>query len=172
MKINLAQVAGEPFDWRESLTIDPSETPDPQAPAFEQIECRGKLTPSYPGYLLQLWLSYTQKLRCVRCLEDYDDPVKTDSSLMVEVRDQEREPDEELELQEKDLDLLSLSAPELDTKPLVMEQLQLGVPMKPLCRPECAGLCAECGKDLNQGPCDCRPTVDSRWGPLARLTLQ
>lgn len=43
-------------------------------------------------------------------------------------------------------------------------------PVKPLCKPDCAGLCPNCGADLNRGPCDCPPPqVDKRWQALVGL---
>lgn len=46
----------------------------------------------------------------------------------------------------------------------------MAIPMKPLCRADCAGLCQKCGKNLNQGNCDC-PTqeIDPRWSELTKL---
>jgi uncharacterized protein len=42
--------------------------------------------------------------------------------------------------------------------------------MKPLCRPDCQGLCVSCGKDLNLGACGCtRETIDPRWEALKAL---
>jgi uncharacterized protein len=40
---------------------------------------------------------------------------------------------------------------------------------KPLCRDDCAGLCARCGADLNAGPCECQPETDERRDALAGL---
>ncbi len=40
---------------------------------------------------------------------------------------------------------------------------------RPLCREDCAGLCARCGADLNVGPCQCQPETDERRDALARL---
>ena len=58
----------------------------------------------------------------------------------------------------------------LETDPILIEQLQLNVPMKPLCRVDCKGLCPECGAELNAGACPCGETkVDPRWGTLAAL---
>ena len=46
----------------------------------------------------------------------------------------------------------------------------MAVPMKPLCREDCQGLCPECGKDLNLGPCaGAHETVDPRWEALRAL---
>ena len=42
-------------------------------------------------------------------------------------------------------------------------------PQKPLCRPDCAGLCLTCGADLNIVSCGCTPMSDERWGVLAGL---
>ncbi len=40
---------------------------------------------------------------------------------------------------------------------------------RPLCRDDCAGLCARCGADLNAGRCKCQPETDERWDALAGL---
>ena len=41
---------------------------------------------------------------------------------------------------------------ELDLEPLAREAIQLAAPIAPVCRPDCRGLCPECGTDLNAGP--------------------
>jgi len=52
----------------------------------------------------------------------------------------------------------------------VKEQVLLSVPMKPLCRNDCAGLCPVCGRDLNEGACNCRKEeLDPRLAPLAQF---
>jgi uncharacterized protein len=56
---------------------------------------------------------------------------------------------------------------ELDLEPLAREAIQLAAPIAPVCRPDCRGLCPECGLDLNAGPHDHGDApVDPR---LARL---
>lgn len=40
---------------------------------------------------------------------------------------------------------------------------------KTLCREDCKGLCPNCGKNLNDGPCDCRPASDPRFAVLEQL---
>lgn len=45
----------------------------------------------------------------------------------------------------------------LDTAPLLREEAILAMPMVVLCRPDCAGLCPQCGQDFNEGPCGCEP---------------
>ena len=60
----------------------------------------------------------------------------------------------------------------LDLTEAIRQCIMLTIPMKPLCRQDCAGLCPNCGHNLNQGPCDCLPQeVDPRWSGLSKLTL-
>lgn len=52
----------------------------------------------------------------------------------------------------------------------IRQCIVLALPMKPLCRPDCAGLCPSCGKNLNEGPCECEgePPGDV-WDQLRKL---
>lgn len=43
------------------------------------------------------------------------------------------------------------------------------LPMQPLCRQDCQGLCLRCGQDLNSGDCSCPPEMDERWSALQTL---
>jgi len=58
----------------------------------------------------------------------------------------------------------------LDLTDAVRQYALLAIPMKPLCKEDCAGLCPFCGHNLNQGPCGC-PTkaADPRWAELSKL---
>jgi uncharacterized protein len=59
-----------------------------------------------------------------------------------------------------------------DLEPLVRDALVLELPPTPLCRPDCAGLCAHCGADRNLTVCDCGTTeLDPRWAALRSLDL-
>ena len=59
---------------------------------------------------------------------------------------------------------------QLDLARMVREEVLLGVPDLPLCRPDCPGLCPTCGADLQSGPCDCpTETRDDRWAALDAL---
>jgi len=58
----------------------------------------------------------------------------------------------------------------LDLTEAIRQYFLLAVPMKALCKKDCAGLCATCGKNLNQGKCDCPDNdIDPRWSKLANL---
>jgi uncharacterized protein len=60
----------------------------------------------------------------------------------------------------------------VDLTEAVRQALVLAQPMQMLCRPDCAGLCPQCGADLNEGRCVCPPAViDPRWSALGRLAV-
>ena len=58
----------------------------------------------------------------------------------------------------------------IDLRPILVDAVALGLPLRPLCRVDCKGLCDSCGRNLNDGPCRCeRASVDPRWAPLEAL---
>lgn len=58
----------------------------------------------------------------------------------------------------------------LDITEAVRQYALLAIPMKPLCTDDCAGLCQNCGQNLNQGRCDCPvQDIDPRWSKLTGL---
>ena len=57
-----------------------------------------------------------------------------------------------------------------DLDQIAREQIYLSLPLKPICAPDCAGLCATCGGNRNRIQCGCRSTeVDPRLAPLLEL---
>ena len=71
------------------------------------------------------------------------------------------------ELSRNDLDVSYFDGDTLDVSPIAEERVQMSIPMKPLCREDCLGLCPRCGKDRNVAPCDCaQEESDPRWGAL------
>jgi uncharacterized protein len=58
----------------------------------------------------------------------------------------------------------------IDLQPMTREAVVLELPLAPLCRPDCQGLCPTCGAELNAGPCGCSPPApDPRWAALEAL---
>jgi len=58
----------------------------------------------------------------------------------------------------------------LDLSEAVRQCALIAIPMKPLCREDCAGLCSRCGRNFNQERCDCpSQPVDPRWLELTKV---
>jgi uncharacterized protein len=109
------------------------------------------------------------ELSCSRCLEAFEVPVDTDFELRY-VPQTENAGESEREIAEDDLTTAYYREGMLDIGDLLREQLQLALPMKPLCREACRGLCPECGTNLNRATCDCVPKWEgARLAPLKGL---
>jgi uncharacterized protein len=83
-------------------------------------------------------------LECVRCLEPFDLPLQITF-------------DEMFAYKAFDFTESGLLVPEdgnIDLGPIVREYLMLEYPLKPLCKPDCQGLCTVCGENLNLGTCE------------------
>jgi uncharacterized protein len=61
---------------------------------------------------------------------------------------------------------------DLDLREGLRQYILISEPAKPLCRPDCRGLCPRCGADLNEGPHDCQEPTDERWSALAALNYE
>ncbi len=108
-------------------------------------------------------------LKCCRCLKSFPHEVEQEFDLTYEPVP-EVEVGEEIALSYGDLEIGFYRNDELDLSLIVGEQVLLEIPMKPVCREDCKGLCSHCGADLNEGLCDCSPqSFDPRLEPLRQL---
>lgn len=94
------------------------------------------------------------ELECCRCL----DPVVL--SCRSEVKYtlaplKERMEKEDPESLEEDLNFSYYKGDEIEFDPIVVEQILMQIPLKPLCREDCKGLCPSCGINLNTDACKC-----------------
>jgi uncharacterized protein len=104
---------------------------------------------------------------CDRCLKPLSVPVERSFELLYMPP---LKAGEEKELGEEDLSIGFYQGETIDLDDLVREQIELTLPMARLCGEECAGLCPDCGANLNDYQCDCRKEqVDSRWTALTDL---
>lgn len=168
MRVRLDTIGDDPFEWSERWTPTRAEVDHPDLLTHGEVEAAGRLTRLQLGYHLRISLHYPETLRCVRCLGPAESTRRGTIELLVLIGPEE-EAEEERELSDDDLGVLRLAEPLLDTHPLLSEHLQLNIPMRPLCREDCAGLCVRCGADLNVGPCGCPSLTDPRWEALAAL---
>jgi uncharacterized protein len=80
-------------------------------------------------------------------------PVDLDMDIMFLPRS-ERE-DDETEVVDVDESFSYYDGDTIDLLPEIKDMVIVSLPIKPLCRDDCKGLCTQCGADLNSGPCQC-----------------
>jgi uncharacterized protein len=100
-------------------------------------------------------------LECVRCLESFVLPITLGLEEIFGLAGAGPRPDISYAVSDNGW---------LDLAPLLREQAWLAIPMKPLCRPDCKGLCPQCGANLNVESCACESArVDPRLAKLKEL---
>jgi DUF177 domain-containing protein len=118
-------------------------------------------------------LDARMELQCGRCLETFDLPISQDLELfyLPHGRDGEQEDEDEVELSDRDMVVSYYRDRRLDLAEVVREQIYLAVPLKPVCREQCAGLCPSCGVNRNATACACKTEepLDPRLAPLRKL---
>jgi uncharacterized protein len=105
---------------------------------------------------------------CVRCLKEYEDPLafSVRAAFIPEPKSAPRYPKRvdsrkarakgvEAEPEEEPDDQYQYQGNQLELASMLREHVILSAPMQPLCGDDCLGLCARCGKNLNEGPCQC-----------------
>jgi uncharacterized protein len=111
----------------------------------------------------------TLVLPCSRCLEGFEVDVDAPFDLRYQPKDAAGG-DGERELGDDDLSAAFYENGQIELDQMMREQFYLALPMKPLCREECRGLCSICGANLNRGACTCAPTwEDPRFAVLRAL---
>jgi len=98
------------------------------------------------------------ELGCSRCLEPFSLAVDSPFDLRY-LPASAMSTDPEREVADEDLDLSYYRDDRIDLDELLREQFYLALPMKPLCRHDCRGLCPQCGANLNTSACGC----DAAW---------
>jgi uncharacterized protein len=116
--------------------------------------------------------------QCSRCVARYRQPLRDEFRLVLEPAG-DRVPADPESAQAlardglclgDDLDAGWYRGAEIRLDAFFAEVVALAMPLKPLCRPDCAGLCARCGADRNAGACDCAETKpESPFAVLAAL---
>jgi len=108
-------------------------------------------------------------LHCSRCLCDFPWAFEIDFLETCALREVD-DPREYQAEEDEDDPIPILDEKVVDLTELVRQLVAVEVPYRPLCQPDCAGLCPRCGADLNQGPCGCdRDDADPRWAKLKDL---
>lgn len=109
------------------------------------------------------------KRPCDRCLKDVSLRVELPFDLFYTADDPGANRTGEIELHERDLDFAVYQNDEIDLDEMVLEQLELSLPTRVLCREDCRGLCPQCGVDWNQESCACTAPIDPRWQALEAM---
>lgn len=128
-------------------------------PLRQPVQVTGAIVSRAGVVTLEARVRFLYEGRCDRCLCDFSRPydMTVEHTLVTTLENEES-------------DFVLLQDYQLALDELVRDDILLELPYKSLCREDCLGLCSQCGKDLNEGPCGCNTkTEDPRLAVLKQL---
>ena len=173
MKISVAPLLKEPMGTSDEHHFheDPIDPRGENAGLVDAditgIDAHVTATHTNPGALLEGDARATVAQQCSRCLTQIDSPVEARfaeqyyATLNVDNGAPMPAPPRDAKTIGHDF--------RIDLTPLIREEVILATPQAPLCRPDCKGLCPQCGLDLNEKPHEHEATADDRWTELSKL---
>jgi uncharacterized protein len=135
-----------------------------EAPFFGNFITKISLNKSHNQIVLTTNLSLNANFDCDRCSSNYNKVLKSEFRMVYFFG---KEP---VDNDSINTVYLPLDADKIDLRAELRDYAVLSIPMKNLCKEDCLGLCYKCGKNLNEGECDCeKSNIDSKWQPLIEL---
>ena len=158
---------GSEHEFRTQASWSHLVTTAARVPIVAPVRVYGRVTNSGRFLVVRGQVATTLELTCDRCLGHYRysvvAPLEEEYALAGRLPATGEDGDANSTMQPLAGDFIDLRLP-------VEETLILALPMKWLCRESCQGLCSHCGRNLNEGPCQCNDrTVDPRLAVLQGL---
>ena len=155
LKINVGYLLAQGAGYQRVIELDLPRVQLADDAELDFLKGSVRLSRNSRGILLQGALETHVVTECARCLTPTSVPVELE---LEELFSYPPSPEAAYSVEETGI---------LDLAPLLREESILAMPMGVLCRPDCAGLCPECGQNLNEGTCDCeRDEIDPRFAML------
>ncbi len=199
MFIDLDRVPPEGQAIDRTLALDPGVLANEEFKVLTPVSLSGRVEPvrdhddgavAGEGFFrLRGRMSCRIELACVRCLEPFAMDLAEEFDLLYLPQSSNAGPgapkgpmrEESGEARDDDVPGRGLDEGELavsfyrdgriDLSQMIVEQIVLALPMKPLCKADCLGLCPQCGANRNLSTCACVPEdTDPRWAPLRTLS--
>lgn len=160
LRLNVGFLLKEGIGFSREFPFDEPLVPLAEDLTVTALRGQVSLTRTPQGLYAQGLLRAKVDQTCARCLIDIEQPVASRLGELFHYPPEGAPPDSPVVSDDHYIDLT----------PIVREEFILSIPLQPLCRPDCKGLCPQCGANWNEGPCDCPSEApDPRWAGLADL---
>lgn len=170
MRIELVNLEHGRGDFAHVYQPDELGKFDERVTIVEPVAVGGKVRLAGAEVFVNGHIETRAQVECDRCLNKVELPVNADFDLQY-ITGAEYESSAAAELTEDAMSVSVFDGEAIDVDEIVKEQILLAVPTRTLCRPDCKGICPDCGIDKNTGDCACgTDEVDPRWAALKNLT--
>lgn len=163
LRLNVGFIVAQSAGYSRDFTIELPQVSLPPDLVLNNLTGDVRVTRTPQGLLLQADLKAESSLDCVRCLEAFNAPLHVNFT-------------ELYAFSKKNLTDSGLMVPDdgqIDLEPLIREYMILELPISPLCKPDCKGLCPVCGENRNLVNCNHEDEpIDPRLEELKKLLEQ
>ena len=154
MKIIVSKIPEEGIEVHsrenaETLAISPSDII-----LTDNVQIDATISREDETFFVDGTIKATLLLPCNRCAEEFTYTIDTLFHCHEEPMSHATT-DSDQSLRKRDMDIDHYAGEEIEINNLIREQVLLAVPMHPLCKPDCLGLCPKCGQNLNIKKCNC-----------------
>lgn len=159
LRLNIGFLINSPIGVSRDFLFDSLSIASEDGVLIEPIEGLAKISRTPQGLLVEGKFAGIVSLECARCLEEYPHTLRWEfTELYAFTRDNIT-----------DSGLLVPDDAHIDLQTLVHDFALVEIPITPICKPGCLGLCVECGQNLNEKDCGHRPPSDSPFSALKDL---
>lgn len=179
-RIHIRSITDQGLEWEEQtraalLPLLKSLSRDGSIEFIQPVHAHVHATTAGETILLDGEVKTLVRMPCSRCLEPFDLPIQTQFSVAAgqsPTSPADEDVADEIELDPDQIDVMVYSGDSIDLRDEIAQQVVMALPVKPLCREACKGLCSGCGVDLNQSTCQCPARHEnSPFAVLKRLPL-
>ena len=163
LRLNVGFVVAQSAGFSRDFPFDLPQINIPPDLHMNNLSGAVRVTRTPQGILLQAGCKAQTELECVRCLTNFQQALEINFTELYAFS-QRYVTDSGLIMPETGI---------IDLTPVMREYIVLEIPISPLCRPDCKGLCPVCGNNLNESTCHHEiESVDPRLASLKKLLDQ
>jgi uncharacterized protein len=159
-RLNVGFIIHETIGYSRDFPFEAADVQLPPDLQLTDLVGDVRVTRTAQGLLVQVKMAARTPTQCVRCLEDFNQPLQIGFTELYAFTPNSL----------TESGLLVPESGKIDLAPLIREEMLLAVPISPVCRSDCQGLCPVCGENLNSVHCNHEPEeFDPRLEVLKQL---
>lgn len=154
-----------------ALTLETAESDGDTAAFPEPFTGEALAFRTEDGIVIRFQVSGVADLQCSRCLTVFRHPLKLDFTEEFRASKGAKVPGDLQDDDETGAVFVPYQGDKIEVAEVLRQHILLALPVKPLCKDDCLGLCPTCGRNRNEGACDCADPErgDARFGVLKQL---
>ncbi len=153
MILNVNKIGEKGISVSDNVLLEDTILVEKESFFIENVKYRVDLIRDGDKILVKGNIKTSVSLICVRCADDFEYKIDSDFDLILFPLNKYELVNRELS--EEDLEYIFFEGQEIDLEKIIAEQINFSIPLNPLCKYDCQGICPVCGSNLNREECKC-----------------